>query len=152
MIPHLRVWLAIWKKHFTRGLFYTNTHTHTNTNTHTHTHTHTHAHTHYNFQYTIIIFFRHFRIVPLNKNFSFHRLTKPSKLLPAVLTKPCFAHNFLGSTLVLYIVFIIDFFPWIHIERFQSTEARQFCLRLRVIGRSVQIIISRALDAVFYMR
>ena len=67
------------------------------------------------------------------------------------MTKPLFAQNVLGLTLVLYIVFIADFFLWLHIERFQNTKVRQFCLRLIVIEKSVGIIISHAVNAVFYI-
>ena len=35
-----------------------------------------------------------------------------------------FAQNVLGLTLVLCIVFITDFFPWLHVKWFQSTEVR----------------------------
>ena len=30
-------------------------------------------------------------------------------------------------------------FPWLHVKRFQSTEVKEFCLGLRVIGRSVRL-------------
>ena len=36
--------------------------------------------------------------------------------------------------------FCHDFFPWLHIERFQNTKVRQFCLRLRVVRRGVEIM------------
>ena len=54
-------------------------------------------------------------------------------------------------TLLLCTVFIAAFFPWLHVEKFQSTEARQFFLRLRVMRRSVGIIKSHFVHAVFYM-
>ena len=40
------------------------------------------------------------------------------------------------------------FFPRPHVEWFQSTEVKQFCPRLRLIGRSVEIIISHVVDIV----
>ena len=64
------------------------------------------------------------------------------------MTKSLFAQNVLGLLLVLCIAFIVDFFPRPHVEWFQSTEVRQFCPRLRLIGRSVEIIISHVVDIV----
>ena len=78
----------------------------------------------------------------------FHQLTKFIPLTPAVMTNGLLDQNVLRLSFVLSIVFITDFFPYLHAERFQSTEVKQFCLRLRVIGRSVGIIISHAVDAV----
>ena len=63
------------------------------------------------------------------------------------MTKPLFAENVLGLTLV----------HWLHFERFQNTKVRQFCLKLRVIGRRAGIIIiniiiiNHAVDAAFYI-
>ena len=65
------------------------------------------------------------------------------------MTSRLFTQNVLGLRFVLCKDFIADFFPWLHIERFQSSEVRHFCLRLRVIGRSVGIIISHPVDPVF---
>ena len=90
-----------------------------------------------------IIFFWNFGIVPATQTLflCFHRLTKPTVFMPAVMTKPLFAQNVLGLTLVLCIHFILDFFPWLHLETFQNFEVRQFCLRLRVVRRSIEIIL-----------
>ena len=54
------------------------------------------------------------------------------------------------KVLVLCILFFTNFFPWLHVKRCQSTEVRQFCLRLRVIEGGVAIIINHVVDAVFY--
>ena len=72
----------------------------------------------------------------------------PITLRLAVMTKPQLTQNILGLISVLWIVFIAEFFPCLHVKRFQSTEVRQFCPRLRVI-RSVGIIISHVVDAAF---
>ena len=69
---------------------------------------------------TIIIFFWNLGIVPATQTFSlcFQRLTKPT-------TGVCFCYdqpsdqNALGLTFTLCIVFIADFFSWLHVERFQ---------------------------------
>ena len=101
----------------------------------------THTHTHKNYHYS---FLQEFWNCPCNKLSScFHQITKsmPTR----------FAKNVLGLTSVLCIVFITDSFPWLHVERFQSTEVRQFCLGFKVIERSVGIIISHATGAVFYV-
>ena len=66
----------------------------------------------------------------------------------AVITKPQLTQNIFGLILVLWIVFIAEFFPCLFVKRFQSTEVRQFCPRLRII-RSVGIIISHVVDAAF---
>ena len=62
--------------------------------------------------------------------------------MSAVMTKPLFVQNVLGLKLVLCKAIIAGFFPWLHVERFQSTEVRQCCLGLRVIGRSVGMYMS----------
>ena len=36
-----------------------------------------------------------------------------------------------------------------YVEKFQSTEVRKFCLKLRVIGAGNRIIISRTVDTGF---
>ena len=59
------------------------------------------------------------------------------------------AQNVIGLTFNIF--FIADFIPWFHVEKFQSTEVRQVCLRLRVAGRSVGITFSHAVDAFFTM-
>ena len=101
---------------------------------------------------TIIIFFWNFGLVPATQTFlCFQRLRKPTTFKLAVIKKPLFIQNVLGLILVLCIVFIADFFPWFHIERFQNNKFSQFCIRLGVIGRSVRIIINHAVDATFYI-
>ena len=55
-------------------------------------------------------------------SFCFTGVTKSITFTPAVMTKPLFGQNVLGLTLVLCIVFITDFFLWLHAKRFQSTE------------------------------
>ena len=67
------------------------------------------------------------------------------------MTKPLFTQNVLGLILVLCIVCIADFFPWVDVKKVQSTEVRQFCLRLRAIGNSTGIIISHVVDVGFYI-
>ena len=93
---------------------------------------------------TITIFFWNFGIVPATQTFflCFHRITEPTTFTPAVIVNPLFTQNVLGLTFVLSMVFIADFFPWLHVKRFLSADVRQFCLRLRVIERSVGIVIS----------
>ena len=61
---------------------------------------------------TIIIFLWNFEIIAATQGFflCFHWLTKPTTFRPAVMTKPLFAKNVFGLTLVLCIVFIADFF------------------------------------------
>ena len=97
-------------------------------------------------------FLLEFWIVPATQTFflCFHRLTKLTTFTPAVIVNPLFNQNALGLTFVLSMVFIADFFPWLHVERFQS-DVRQFCLRLRVIERNVGIVISHAVDAIVYI-
>ena len=108
-----------------------------------------------------MIFFWNFRIVPATKTlfFCFHRLAKPTALTPAVMTN-CYASCYDRSvywkgpwvdisTTCSFIVFIAKFFPWINIGRCQSTEVREFFVRLTVIGKSAGIIISHAVDAIF---
>ena len=110
------------------------THTQLHTETHLHTHTRTHV------QITTIIFFWNFGIVPATQT--------STSVFITFLTKPLFAQNVPGLTLVLCIVFIADFFPWLHVERFQSTEVRQFCLRLRIMRKTMEIVISHVAYAV----
>ena len=66
------------------------------------------------------------------------------------MTIPLFAQNVLGLTLVLCIV-ITDFFPWLDVEKIQSTEVRQFCFRPRVNGICTGITTSHVADAAFYI-
>ena len=98
----------------------------------------------------IIVFSWNFGIVSATKIFflCFQWLTKPTAFMPAVMTKPLLTQNVIGLILVLWIVFIAEFFSWFHVKRFKSIEVRKFSLRLRVIGRSVGIVISHAVDAV----
>ena len=109
------------------------------------THTHTQKELNYNF-------LREFQNYPCNTNVFpvFPWDSKSTSSYPSNLA-PLLAQNVLEQTLVLCIVFIADFFSWIHVERFQSTEVRQFCDRLRVIGRSLVLIINRVVDAAFYI-
>ena len=44
--------------------------------------------------------------------------------------------------------FHVWLFSWLHVERFQSAEVREFCLRLRA-GKNIRIVIRHAVDAVF---
>ena len=46
------------------------------------------------------------------------------------------------------VVFTTDFFPNLHVEKFKSTKVKQFCHRLKVIRKSVGVIIRHAVDAV----
>ena len=102
---------------------------------------------------TIMIFFWNFGIVHVTQTFflRFYRLAKPTTFTPAVMAKPVFTQNILVLTLVLYIVFMANFFCQVHVKRFQSMKVRQLCLKFRVIGRSVGIIFSHFVDAVFYI-
>ena len=86
--------------------------------------------------------------LPLQQTFfyCFYQITKATTFTPAQ-----FAQNVLGLTLVLCIVFITDFLPWLHVKWFQSTEVRQFWPGFKVIERGVGIIISHATGVVFYI-
>ena len=84
---------------------------------------------------TIIIFFWNFGIELETKNLflCFYLLIKLITFIPAIMTKPLFAQNVLELVLILCIVFFIaDIFSWVLVERFQSTEVRQFCIRLQI--------------------
>ena len=110
----------------------------------------THSHKH---KITIITFRGNFGIIPVIQIFflCFHRLTKPTTITPAVMTKPLSAENVLRLILLPCIIFMADLFPWLYVEKFWSTELMLFCFRLGVIGRSIGIIISHAVNAVFYI-
>ena len=92
-------------------------------------------------------------VLPLQHKLSssFHQLTKPTIFTQVLMTIPLFAQNVLGLTLVLCIVFIADFFPWLDVERIQSTEVRQFCLRPMVNGIRTGITTGHVADAAFYI-
>ena len=99
--------------------------------------THTHKNDHSDFLLKI-------RNCPAIQNFSpcFHLLTKPNTFTSVAMTKLLFAQNVLGLTLILCIVFITNFFPWLHVKRCQSTEVRQFCLRLKELLEEVLELLS----------
>ena len=67
------------------------------------------------------------------------------------MNKPLVDQNVLGLTLALCIVFITDLFTWLDVKNFDSTEARQFCFRLKVMARSVGILISHVVNPVCYI-
>ena len=60
-----------------------------------------------------------------------------------------FSQTVLGLTLVLCIVFIADVFPWLYVERFQSTEVKQFCPDLE-LSKEVLKLLSVMLQMQFF--
>ena len=107
------------------------------------------THTH---KTTITIFSWNFGIVPATQPFCFcfNQLTKPTTFTPAVMTKPVFPNRPWVDISTLY-----SFYRW----RFSLALCRKvseywsqtILSRLRVIERSVEIIVSHAADAVFYI-
>ena len=93
-------------------------------------------HTHKNYNY---VFLLEFWNCSCNTNFL---PLFPSAYKTHHISASCYdetsAQNVFGLTLVLCIVFIADFFPSFHVE---STEVKQFRLRLRVIGRNIGTIV-----------
>ena len=106
-----------------------------------------HSHT----KIIIIVFFWNFGIVPGTQTFFLCFKTAYKTHHIYVMNKPLVDQNVLGLTLALCIVFITDLFTWLDVKNFDSTEARQFCFRLKVMARSVGILISHVVNPVCYI-